>query len=128
FHGIGMGIGLPDYGSATIELLPGGRFLVGVCSEDIGQGNGTVFAIVAAEELQCHIDDVDVIQGDTQRTIDSGTVSASRSTYVGGRSVLAAAPYMINLLKNTAAVIFQLDVSEVEMREGKLWAKETAEG
>lgn len=128
FHGIGMGIGLPDYGGATIELLPGGRFLVGVCSEDIGQGNGTVFAIVAAEELQCDINDIDIIQGDTHLTIDSGTVSATRSTYVGGRSVLATSPHMINLLKNTAAEIFNLDVAQVEMKEGKIWAKANVEG
>lgn len=128
FHGIGMGIGLPDYGAATIELLPGGRFLVGVCSEDIGQGNGTVFAIVAAEALHCHIDDIDVIQGDTRRTLDSGTVSASRSTYVGGNSVLAAVPNMIKLLKNTAAEIFQLPIEKVDWKEGKLWANGAATG
>jgi CO/xanthine dehydrogenase Mo-binding subunit len=121
FHGIGMGIGLPDYGAATIELLPGGRFLVGVCSEDIGQGNGTVFAIVAAEALQCHLDDIDVIQGDTKLTLDSGTVSASRSTYVGGNTILAAAPNMIQLLIHTAAEIFDIDPEFVEHRDGKLW-------
>lgn len=128
FHGIGMGIGLPDYGAATIELLPGGRFLVGVGSEDIGQGNGTVFAIVAAEALQCHIDDIDTIQGDTHRAPDSGTISASRSTYVGGNSVLAAAPHMIKLLKDTAAEIFELDTEHVELRNGKLYAMAKTDG
>jgi xanthine dehydrogenase D subunit len=123
FHGIGMGIGLPDYGAATIELLPGGRFLLGVCSEDIGQGNGTSFAIVAAEELQCSVDDIDVIQGDTRHTLDSGTVSASRSTYVGGNSVLATTSNMINVLKKTAAEMFNVGLEEVELKEGKLWNK-----
>ncbi|RXT05765.1 xanthine dehydrogenase family protein molybdopterin-binding subunit [Ammoniphilus sp. CFH 90114] len=128
FHGIGMGIGLPDYGAATIELLPGGRFKVGVCSEDIGQGNGTVFAIVAAEALHCHINDIDVVQGDTRRTIDSGTVSASRSTYVGGNSVLAAAPHMIQLLKETAAEIFQVPIDQVEYDQNKLRLAGASEG
>lgn len=128
FHGIGMGIGLPDYGAATIELLPGGRFSVGVCSEDIGQGSGTVFAIVAAEALQCDIADIDIIQGDTWRTLDSGTVSASRSTYVGGNSVLAAAPPMIKLLRQAAAEIFRIPAERVEWREGKLWAKQHTQG
>lgn len=120
FHGIGMGIGLPDYGAATIELLPGGRYRVGVCSEDIGQGNGTVFAIVAAEALQCEMDDIDVIQGDTRQTIDSGTVSASRSTYVGGNSVLAAAPHMIQLLRETTAEIWQVPLEKVCFQNGNL--------
>lgn len=120
FHGIGMGIGLPDYGAATIELLPGGKFLVGVCSEDIGQGNGTAFAIVAAEELQCSVADIQVIQGDTRRTIDSGTVSASRSTYVGGNSILATTPYMINLLKNTAAEMLGVETQELKLVDGRV--------
>lgn len=121
FHGVGMGMGLPDYGAATIELLPGGRFEVGVCSEDIGQGNGTVFAIVAAEALGCHIDHMDVIQGDTKRTLDSGTVSASRSTYVGGNSVLAAVPPMLDLLRSTASEIWGIPSEQIEIREGLLY-------
>ncbi|MFT9845974.1 xanthine dehydrogenase family protein molybdopterin-binding subunit [Aneurinibacillus sp. REN35] len=121
FHGIGMGIGLPDYGAATIELLPGGGFLVGVCSEDIGQGNGTAFAIVAAEELECDVPDIQVIQGDTRKTIDSGTVSASRSTYVGGNSILATAPYMINLLKKTAAEILGAETQELALLDGRVY-------
>ena len=114
FHGIGMGIGLPDYGAATIELLPQGRFKVGVGCEEIGGGNGTVYAQVAAELLKCNIEDIDVVQGDTKETLDSGTVTASRSTYTGGRAVATAAPHMQRLLIETAAEILQAPVENIE--------------
>ncbi len=115
FHGIGMGIGLPDYGAASIELLPDGNFLVGVGCEEIGGGNSTVYAQVASEILNCDISKIQVVQGDTSRTLDGGTVTASRSTYTGGRAVAAAAPNMVKLLTETAAEMLQIPVSKVEI-------------
>ncbi|MCA1029843.1 molybdopterin-dependent oxidoreductase [Bacillus timonensis] len=117
FHGVGMGIGVPDYGAATIELMPNGQFKVGVCCEEIGQGNGTVYAQVAAECLNCDISNILVVQGDTKETIDGGTVTASRSTYTGGRAVATAAPHMIQLLTSTAADISDVSIDFVEMIE-----------
>ncbi|WML50715.1 hypothetical protein RCG23_23850 [Neobacillus sp. PS3-34] len=115
FHGIGMGIGLPDYGAASIELLPDGRFLVAVGCEEIGGGNSTVYAQVAAEILNCDINNIKVVQGDTSRTLDGGTVTASRSTYTGGRAVATAAPNMVKLLIETASEILQIPVTNIEM-------------
>ncbi|MFK9092772.1 xanthine dehydrogenase family protein molybdopterin-binding subunit [Bacillus salipaludis] len=115
FHGIGMGIGLPDYGAASIELLPDGKFLVAVGCEEIGGGNGTVYAQVAAEILKCDISQIKVVQGDTSKTIDGGTVTASRSTYTGGRAVAAAVPNMLKLLTETVAEMLEVPASKVEV-------------
>lgn len=120
FHGVGMGIGTPDYGAATIELLKDGRFKVGVAIEEIGTGNGTVYAQVAAECLRCEVDNIAVIQGDTKETLDSGTISASRSTYTGGRAIATAAPNMITLLTEAAAEILNVPKSEIELADNKL--------
>ncbi|WP_313800312.1 molybdopterin cofactor-binding domain-containing protein [Cytobacillus sp.] len=124
FHGIGMGIGLPDYGSATIELLADGTFLVAVGCEEIGGGNGTAYAQVAAEILNCDISRIKIVQGDTAKTLDGGTVTASRSTYTGGRAVAAAAPNMIKLLTSAVADILQVPLSDVIVQRGCLTAKE----
>ncbi|MDQ0252895.1 xanthine dehydrogenase D subunit [Evansella vedderi] len=120
FHGVGMGIGLPDYGAASIQLLPGGRFEVGVGCEEIGGGNGTVYAQVAAEILQCDVTDIVVVQGDTSRTLDGGTVTASRSTYTGGRAVATAAPNMLNLLTKAAGEIFGVSEEQVRVADKKV--------
>jgi len=125
FHGIGMGIGLPDYGAATVELLKDGTFLVAVGCEEIGGGNGTAYAQVAAEILNCDINKIQVVQGDTSLTMDSGTVTASRSTYTGGRAVAAAAPNMVNLLRKTAAEILKVLITEVSLAENCLIANDT---
>ncbi|MFE8694952.1 xanthine dehydrogenase family protein molybdopterin-binding subunit [Cytobacillus sp. FJAT-53684] len=124
FHGIGMGIGLPDYGAASIELLANGQFLVAVGCEEIGGGNSTAYAQVAAEMLCCDISNIRVVQGDTAKTLDSGTVTASRSTYTGGRAVATAAPHMIKLLTNAAADILKVPLAEVKIQQGYLSANE----
>ncbi|MBU8878571.1 molybdopterin-dependent oxidoreductase [Bacillus sp. FJAT-29790] len=124
FHGIGMGIGLPDYGAASIELLSDGRFLVAVGCEEIGGGNSTAYAQVAAEVLNCDISNIKVVQGDTFQTLDGGTVTASRSTYTGGRAVATAAPNMIKLLTKAAAEILQVPLTEVKVNTNYLSANE----
>ncbi|WP_066288315.1 xanthine dehydrogenase family protein molybdopterin-binding subunit [Bacillus sp. FJAT-29937] len=122
FHGIGMGIGLPDYGAASIELLPDGKFLVAVGCEEIGGGNSTAYAQVAAELLNCDIQLIKVVQGDTLQTLDGGTVTASRSTYTGGRAVATAAPKMISLLTEAAAEILNVPPESVEIQQNCLTA------
>lgn len=120
FHGIGMGIDIPDYGASTIELLSDGRFKVAVGCEEIGGGNSTVYAQVAAELLKVDIDQIVVVQGNTEETLDGGTVTASRSTYTGERAIAAASPHMINLLINTAAEMFTVPPDEIELDLNKL--------
>lgn len=124
FHGIGMGVGHPDYGAATIELLSGGRFRVTVGCEEIGGGNGTVYAQVAAECLRCSVSDIEMVQGDTAQTIDGGTVTASRSTYTGGRAVATAAPHMLVLLVEAVSEMSGVPEERLIVEEGKVVAKE----
>lgn len=118
FHGIGMGIGVPDYGAASIELLADSYFKVGVGCEEIGGGNSTVYAQAAAELLKCELSKIKIVQGDTNETPDGGTVTASRSTYAGTRAIATAAPNMIKLLSQTAAEIFGVPVHEVMHSDG----------
>ncbi|TLS38929.1 xanthine dehydrogenase family protein molybdopterin-binding subunit [Pseudalkalibacillus caeni] len=122
FHGIGMGIGLPDYGAASIELLPEGKFKVAVGCEEIGGGNSTVYAQVAAEMLKCDISNIVVVQGDTSQTLDGGTVTASRSTYTGGRAVATAAPNMVSLLTETAAEMTGVVMEKIEWLPNRIVA------
>ncbi|MDM5198416.1 molybdopterin-dependent oxidoreductase [Fictibacillus enclensis] len=122
FHAVGMGIGLPDYGAATIELMPDGTFKIGVGCEDIGGGNSTVYAQVAAELLNCDIEKITVIQGDTAKTLDSGTVTASRSTYTGGKAIAAAVPHMFRLLTEAASALHKAEPENILIGENEYYA------
>jgi xanthine dehydrogenase D subunit len=124
FHGVGMGIGVPDYGAASIEILSDGYFKVGVGCEEIGGGNSTVYAQVAAELLKCDISKIKIVQGNSKETPDGGTVTASRSTYAGTRAIATAAPNMIKLLSEVAAETLQVPVNKIELQENGLVVKE----
>ncbi len=119
-HGVGMGVGVPDYGAATIELLKTGKFRVGIGCEEMGTGNGTVYVQAAAECLKCDLLDITIIQGDTMQTIDGGTITASRSTYTGGRAIAIAAGNMIALLIQGAADMLEVSPSCLTSGDGKV--------
>ncbi|MEW5865629.1 MAG: molybdopterin cofactor-binding domain-containing protein [Bacillota bacterium] len=122
-HGCGLGVGLPDYGAATIELLPDGRFAVGVSCPEIGQGNTTAFVQMAADSLGCSPADIVVISGDSKRTLDSGTSTASRSVYTGGNAIRSAAEWMRKTLAVLAADVLGAPREEIVFREGAVLVK-----
>lgn len=123
YHGTGLGVGLPDYGAATIELGPGGRFTVGVSCPEIGQGNTTTYAQIAAEALGVDVTDIGIVSGDTGATLDSGSCTASRSVYTGGNSILRAAERMVALLREVGAEVLGVPVEEVAVGHGSVWVR-----
>lgn len=84
----GSGISSVDVGSATIRLSDDGFYTLMIGAADMGTGADTVLAQIAAERLECSVDDI-VVQGvDTdQSPYDSGSY-ASSTTYVTGMAVV----------------------------------------
>lgn len=102
----GFGFGaLPDFGAASIQITPAGKFVVGVSCPEIGQGAVTAYSQIAAEALHCDVGDVYIASADSQLSPDTGTSSASMALVRGGNAILAAAPKMNELLLETAAKI-----------------------
>lgn len=116
-HGVGLGKGVPDFANAAVELTAQGRFRLLVAPQEIGQGNGTVYAQMAAEILGCAPGEIEVVQGDTGQVPDGGTVTASRGTYAGGMATVNAAKNMATLLRQGAAAILQVAVDDVDLAD-----------
>ena len=98
--GIGRGVavvqqgsGLPglDQACAQVTLLSGGTFLVRSGGADLGTGLDTVVAKLAAERLQCGVDAVTVVSGDTDITPFDKGAYASSGTFFSGNAALKAA-------------------------------------
>ena len=60
-------------------------------SADVGQGTHTVIAQMAAESLSLPIEKIRLVTADTAYTSNSGSVSASRMTFMSGNSIIGAA-------------------------------------
>jgi len=90
WQGFGMGAGVPDEANVQIALQPDGRYHLHAGCPDMGQGNATAFAQIAAHELNCAVSDIDITIGDSFGP-DSGSSNASRTTYTVGSATIKAA-------------------------------------
>ena len=83
----GSGISGVDVGSATIKLSDEGFYNLIIGAADMGTGCDTILAQMAAECMDCGMDDVAVFGADTDASpYDSGSY-ASSTTYVTGKAV-----------------------------------------
>lgn len=91
------GAGYPIYRSDTFHATvvtriseTGGQAIVESGAADIGQGSDTMLAMITAETLQIPLDDVKVISGDSDLSVDLGAYS-SRTTLMAGAAAKEAA-------------------------------------
>lgn len=83
----GSGISGVDVGSATIKLGDEGIYNLMIGAADMGTGCDTTLAQIAAECLDCDLDDIAVFGADTDASpYDSGSY-ASSTAYVTGKAV-----------------------------------------
>ena len=83
----GSGISGVDVGSATIKLDDQGGYSLTIGAADMGTGCDTILAQMAAECMDCPVDDIAVFGADTDVSpYDSGSY-ASSTTYVTGKAV-----------------------------------------
>ena len=87
-------------------------------TSDMGQGARTVLMQVAAEELGIPLERISVVMGDTAVVPYDSSTSASRSTVFMGNAVLKACQDIKAKLREMAAEVFGVDVSEVRIEGG----------
>jgi CO/xanthine dehydrogenase Mo-binding subunit len=83
----GSGISTVDVGSATIKLNDDGFYVLFNAAGEMGMGSDTVLAQIAAECLECPVDNIIVHSADSDISpYDSGSY-ASSTTYITGKAV-----------------------------------------
>jgi len=103
FKNVGFSFGAPEQCTAAVELHGGAeieRAVVYHAGADVGQGAHTVFAQMAAEALNIPMEKVELVVSDTAYTGDSGSVSASRMTFMAGNSIKGACEAALEKWKN----------------------------
>ena len=94
FKNVGFSFGAPESAWATIELFGEKeieKVIVHHAAAEVGQGTHTAIAQMAAEALGVSMDIIEMVVSDTARTDNSGSVSASRMTFMAGNSIRGAA-------------------------------------
>lgn len=94
FKNVGFSYGAPERCMATIELhgaVEIERVVLHHAGAEVGQGSHTIFSQFAAEAVGVPLDRVDLIASDTATSGNSGSVSASRMTFMAGNAIKGAA-------------------------------------
>ncbi len=105
-----------DVGSATIKLGDEGFYNLIIGAADMGTGCDTILSMIAAETLECSVDDIAVFGADTDASpYDSGSY-ASSTTYITGKATEKACLELRENMTAIAAKLLGCEVSEVEFR------------
>ena len=110
----GSGISGVDVGSATIKLSDEGFYNLSIGAADMGTGCDTILAQIAAECLECSVDNIAVFGADSDASpYDSGSY-ASSTTYVTGKAVEQACTQLKEQICAIAAQMLDCPTGELE--------------
>ena len=131
--GIGMGVSsyftgtliYPNNSAAIVLFNDDGTVKLLTGALDIGQGAETVLCQIVAEELGVDMQDIRVVAADTETTpVDIGSW-ISGLTYVTGNAVKRAAQEAKSFLLVSAAKELEVGPEDLELRNRKIYLKET---
>ena len=120
YKNVGLGPGLEDRAGAAIEMDAAGHLMLRGGCIDMGQGQDTVMAQIAAQTLQVPYRDVVVVTGDTASCPDSYMTTASRATLLQGRAVQMASDKLRELLLGYASSEYDLTPDMVRLADGRI--------
>ncbi len=104
--------------TADIRFDREGKAAVLIGTQSNGQGHETAYAQIVADRLGLKIDDVTVIQGDSDRIKNGTGTSGSRSMPIGGVCCDRAATAIIKKGKQIAAGELEAAITDIEFNDG----------
>ena len=130
--GQGMASGMMSYGRMTflhdtsrsyVSLEMDGSVTVKCGVQDIGGGQASSLAQIAAEVLGVSMEDVTVYIGDSALTPLAGTTTATRQLYMSGNATYKAAMAVRDNLFNKAADILDTAPENLDIKDRKIFIK-----
>ncbi len=128
-RGVYRGIGISSYveacafaggEEAKLELNKNGSVTLLIGTQSNGQGHATAYGQVIAEQLGLQLDQVELVQGDTDRVATGGGTGGSRSIPIGLPSVKAASESLIRKIKEIASEKLEVGVADLVLEEGQV--------
>lgn len=120
----GSGIANVDIAAVEIKLQDDGFYTLAIGATDMGTGCDTILAQMAAECLECDVDQVVTLGVDTDSSpYDTGSY-ASATTYVTGMSVVKACEILKQQIINEAAILWEVDAAHVSFDGAYIYAVE----
>jgi len=120
----GSCISFVDVGSCTLKLGDDGTYNMMIGAADMGTGCDTILAQMAAEVLDCELDQISVFGADTDASpYDSGSY-ASSTTYVTGMATQKAAERLRENIIKIGAELLSVSEDKVEFDGNRVYILE----
>jgi aerobic carbon-monoxide dehydrogenase large subunit len=116
-----LGLGMAD--GAELRIHPTGKAVLGVSCQSTGQGHETTYAQIVAEELGIPPEDIEVVNGDTDRTPFGLGTYGSRSTPVSGAATAVVARKVRDRARIVAAAMLEASADDLEWEKGRFFVK-----
>jgi carbon-monoxide dehydrogenase large subunit len=111
--------------SAIVRVHSDGKVTVFAGSHSHGQGHDITFAQIAADRLGLDIDDIRVVEGDTDRIPFGNGTWGARSTSVAGTAIYRASDKIITKAGRFAAEALECAVDDIVYRRGRFGVRGT---
>jgi xanthine dehydrogenase molybdenum-binding subunit len=146
YHGVGLAVHLCSHGAGgnpstgQIVINNDGSVQAISASNDVGGGQRTTMAMIAAESLGVPQSQITITPGvDTDVTTDTGTTAGSQQTNNGGRGMYeagqdarrqaldwAARKFKADAAKKTPPVTLDITAADVDLQNGSAFLKKDA--
>jgi CO/xanthine dehydrogenase Mo-binding subunit len=104
--------------SASLQLRTDGTIALNVGAIDIGQGSTTILTQMCAEALKLPVERISFAAPDSDSSTFNWKTAASRTTYMTGRAVVAAAQSVREQIFKHAAQMLECPSEDLELRLG----------
>jgi len=130
--GVGIGIGWyrtsigisADACGANISVHEDGSVLLFSGITELGQGSFTVLPQICAEELGIRVEDIRLVQPDTDMVPESGPTVGSRSTTLMGNAIILAARQVKESIMEMASEMLLVPIDRLEARDRRIYDRE----
>ncbi|MFX3623469.1 MAG: xanthine dehydrogenase family protein molybdopterin-binding subunit [Ectobacillus sp.] len=113
---------------AVLTFAKDGTVSINCGAVEIGQGTKTVLTQIAAEILQMKIDDIHIkMEVNTETAPKHWKTAASRTTYLVGNAVVAAAEEALRQLKERASELLGIPEEDLEVADKRVYKKSQKE-
>jgi carbon-monoxide dehydrogenase large subunit len=118
-----LGIGVAAYVEITaggddgefgaIEVHSDGSATIFAGTQSHGQGHQTTYAMLVSDQTGIPVDQITLVDGDTDRVRTGGGTGGSRSIQLGGSAIRGATEVMVTRAKKLAAQLLEADVADI---------------
>jgi carbon-monoxide dehydrogenase large subunit len=118
-----LGAGAGQWESAEVRVHPTGAVTAYSGSSAHGQGHKTTFAQIVADKLGIDIENVEIVQGDTDEVQFGWGTYGSRSAAVGGSALAVSLDKVIEKGRKIAAHLLEAATEDVVFEDSKYFVR-----